>query len=146
MFGSFGFTVLAVLAFVFLIITTLMFLASRYKRCPSDKILVIYGKVGEGQSSNCIHGGGALVWPLIQDCAYLSLTPMSINIPLQNALSLQNIRINVPSTFTVGISTEPGIMNNAAERLLGLKNQEVIEMAREIIFGQLRLTVASLTI
>lgn len=146
MFGSFGFTVLAVLAFVFLIITTLMFLASRYKRCPSDKILVIYGKVGEGQSSNCIHGGGALVWPLIQDCAYLSLTPMSINIPLQNALSLQNIRINVPSTFTVGISTEPGIMNNAAERLLGLKNQDVIEMAREIIFGQLRLTVASLTI
>jgi flotillin len=146
MFGTFSFAVLAIVAFIILIATTLMFLASRYKRCPSDKILVIYGKVGEGQSSNCIHGGGALVWPLIQDCAYLSLTPMSINIPLQNALSLQNIRINVPSTFTVGISTEPGIMNNAAERLLGLNSQEVIEMAREIIFGQLRLTVASLTI
>ncbi len=146
MFGTISFALLAIVAFIVLVVTTLMFLASRYKRCPSDKILVIYGKVGEGQSSNCIHGGGALVWPLIQDCAYLSLTPMSINIPLQNALSLQNIRINVPSTFTVGISTEPGIMNNAAERLLGLNSQEVIEMAREIIFGQLRLTVASLTI
>jgi flotillin len=142
----FGFATLAILAFVVLVLSTLIFLASRYKRCPSDKILVIFGKVGKGLSSNCIHGGGTLVWPLIQDCAYLSLTPMSINIPLQNALSLQNIRINVPSTFTVGISTEPGIMTNAAERLLGLNNGAVIEMAREIIFGQLRLTVASLTI
>ncbi len=143
---NFGIWVLTIGAFVFLIISTLVFLASRYMRCPSDKILVIFGKVGEGQSAKCIHGGGALVWPLIQDCAFLSLTPMTISIPLQNALSLQNIRINVPSTFTVGVSTEPNIMTNAAERLLGLEPHTIEAMAREIIFGQLRLTVASLTI
>ncbi len=135
-----------VLALVILIISTIMFLASRYKRCPSDKILVIYGKVGAGQSANCIHGGGTLVWPLIQDYSYMSLTPMTIPIPLQKALSMQNIRINVPSTFTVGISTEPEIMTAAAERLLNLTQSQIEEMAREIIFGQLRLTVASLTI
>ncbi len=138
--------ILPIAAFVFLVLTTLIFFASRYKRCPSDKILVIYGKVGAGQSANCIHGGGALIWPLVQDYSYLSLTPMTISIPLQKALSMQNIRINVPSTFTVGISTEPAIMNNAAERLLNLPQQQIEEMAREIIFGQLRLTVASLTI
>ena len=141
-----GFWALVIIAFVILITMTLIFLASRYKRCPSDKILVVYGKVGGGQSANCIHGGGGLIWPLIQDYAYMDLTPMTISIPLQNALSQQNIRINVPSTFTVGISTEPGIMNNAAERLLNLPQQEIEEMAKEIIFGQLRLTVASLTI
>jgi len=137
---------LAIIAFLILVFMTLMFLASRFKRCPSDKILVIYGRVGENQSADCIHGGGTLVWPLIQDYAYMDLTPMTISIPLQNALSQQNIRINVPSTFTVGISTEPGIMNNAAERLLNLPQEEIEEMAMEIIFGQLRLTVASLTI
>jgi flotillin len=137
---------LAIIAFLILVFMTLMFLASRYKRCPSDKILVIYGKIGGNQSAECIHGGGTLVWPLIQDYAYMDLTPMTINIPLQNALSQQNIRINVPSTFTVGVSTEPGIMNNAAERLLNLPQEEIEEMAMEIIFGQLRLTVASLTI
>jgi len=141
-----SFWALVIIAFVFLVFMTLLFLASRYKRCPSDKILVIYGKVGGDQSAECIHGGGTLVWPLIQDYAYMDLTPMTINIPLQNALSLQNIRINVPSTFTVGISTEQGIMNNAAERLLNLPQTEIEEMAKEIIFGQLRLTVASLTI
>ena len=124
----------------------IFFLASRYRRCPSDSILVVYGKVGTGQSSNCIHGGGTFVWPLIQDYEYLSLTPLTIQIPLQNALSMQNIRIDVPSTFTVGISTDPMIMNNAAERLLRLNARDIEEMAKEIIFGQLRLTVASLTI
>ncbi|MCZ6691680.1 MAG: SPFH domain-containing protein [Planctomycetota bacterium] len=123
-----------------------LFWASRYKRCPSDKILVIYGKVATGKSSQCIHGGGKMVWPVIQGYSYLSLTPMGISIPLQNALSRQNIRISVPSTFTVGVSTHPGIMNNAAERLLGINQREIEGMAREIIFGQLRLTVASLSI
>ncbi|MCE5185396.1 MAG: hypothetical protein LLF76_04640 [Planctomycetaceae bacterium] len=136
----------AVIALAILVFATIMFLASRYKRCSSDQILVIYGRVGENQSSRCIHGGGAFVWPLIQDYAYMSLTPMTITIPLENALSLQNIRINVPSTFTVGISTEPGIMNNAAERLLRISPRQIEEMSKEIIFGQLRLTVASLTI
>ncbi|HHL33022.1 MAG TPA: flotillin family protein [Desulfobulbaceae bacterium] len=135
-----------IIAAITLLVVTIAFLASRYKRCPSDRILVVYGKVGAGQSAHCLHGGGALIWPLIQDYSYMDLTPMTINIPLQNALSMQNIRINVPSTFTVGISTEEGIMNNAAERLLNLPQEEIEEMAKEIIFGQLRLTVASLTI
>ncbi len=132
--------------FIAIFLFLILFWASRYKRCPSDKILVIYGRVGKGQSAKCIHGGGAFIWPLIQGYSYMSLTPITIGIPLQNALSLQNIRINVPSTFTVGISTDSAIMNNAAVRLLGLNIERIEEMSREIIFGQLRLTVASLTI
>ena len=135
-----------VVCLILVAVFTILFLASRYKRCPSDRILVIYGRVGRGESAKCIHGGGAFVWPLIQNYSYLSLTPMTIGIPLQNALSMQNIRINVPSTFTVGVSVDSAIMNNAAERLLRLPPREIEEMAKEIIFGQLRLTVASLTI
>lgn len=141
-----NFMLYAIIAFAVLMFFTIVFLASRYRRCPSDQILVVYGKVQKGRSSKTMHGGGAFVWPLIQDSRYLSLTPMTINIDLRNALSQQNIRINVPSTFTVGISTDPAIMGNAAERLLGLRPPTIMEMAREIIFGQLRLTVALLTI
>jgi flotillin len=139
-------TLIAGLAMVIILVFFGAMLITRYKRCPSDRILVVYGKVGGGQSANCIHGGGAFVWPVVQDWQFLSLTPMTMNIPLRGALSLQNIRIDVPSTFTVGVSTDPNIMTNAAERLLGLAPREIEEMAREIIFGQLRLTVASLTI
>jgi len=138
--------IIVIIAFVILITSFFLFLASRYRRCPSDQILVVFGRVGRDQTSRCIHGGGTFVWPLIQDYCYMSLTPMTITIPLENALSLQNIRINVPSTFTVGISTDPTIMHNAAERLLRLMPKQIEQMAQEIIFGQLRLTVASLTI
>jgi len=134
------------LGLIIIVFFMIVYLASRYKRCPSDKILVIYGKVGTGRSARCIHGGGAMVWPVVQSYAFLSLTPMTIGIPLKNALSMQNIRIDVPSTFTVGISVDPATMNNAAERLLHLGSKEIEQMAGEIIFGQLRLTVASLTI
>ncbi|MBI4928487.1 MAG: flotillin family protein [Anaerolineae bacterium] len=136
----------ALAAFIIVVFSTLVYFVGRYKRCPSDKILVIYGKVEQGKSSRCMHGGGAIVWPVIQNYAFMSLTPITISIPLQGALSQQNIRINVPSTFTVGISTESAIMTNAAERLLGLEQKQIEDMAKEIIFGQLRLTVASLTI
>jgi len=131
---------------IFIVFFMVVYLASRYKRCPSDKILVIFGKVGTGRSARCIHGGGTMVWPIIQDYAFLSLTPITIGIPLKNALSMQNIRIDVPSTFTVGVSTDAGTMTNAAERLLHLGFKQIEQMAGEIIFGQLRLTVASLTI
>ena len=121
-------------------------LLNRYRRCPSDKILVIFGTRGTNGSAKCIHGGGAFVWPIIQDYAYLSLTPISIEANLTNALSRQNIRVDVPCRFTVGISTEGDSMNNAAERLLGLKPTDIQEMARDILFGQLRLVIASMSI
>lgn len=128
------------------IILTLIILIKRYKRCPSDRILVVYGKVGGGKSAKCIHGGAAFIMPVIQDYEYLDLTPISIEVNLVNALSKQNIRVNVPSRFTIGVSTEPGVMQNAAERLLGLGLQDIQELAKEIIFGQLRLVVASMDI
>ncbi len=133
------------------IFSLLLLVLSRYKKCPSDKIMVIYGKVGSNKdgtsrSAKCIHGGAALVIPVFQAYEYMDLTPISISVDLKNALSRQNIRIDVPSRFTVGISTEPTIMQNAAERLLGLRPAEVQELAKDIIFGQLRLVVATMNI
>ena len=119
---------------------------NRYRRCPSDKVLVVYGTTGHKGSAKCIHGGGTFVWPIIQDYAYLSLTPISIDANLTNALSRQNIRVDVPSRFTVGISTDPEYMNAAAERLLGQTPVQIQELARDILFGQLRLVIATMSI
>ena len=130
---------------VVVIVVLVAALLKRYRRCPSDKVLVVYGSTGKG-SAKCVHGGGVFVWPVIQDYAYLNLTPISIEANLTNALSRQNIRVDVPCRFTVGISTEADSMNNAAERLLGLSANDIQEMARDILFGQLRLVIASMSI
>lgn len=129
-----------------IVFATFIFFASRYKRCPSDRILVVYGKVAGQKSARCYHGGAAFVWPVIQDFAFLNLTPIPIDIALRGALSQQNIRVNTPSTFTVGVSTEPGVMENAAERLLGLSFTQVQELAKDIIFGQMRVVIATMPI
>ncbi len=124
---------------------------ARYKRCPSDKVLVIYGKTGKNKqgsvsSARCIHGGASFIWPVFQSYAFLDLTPISIECNLTNALSKQNIRVDVPCRFTVGISTEPENMTNAAERLLGLKIDDIRNIATDILFGQLRLVIATMDI
>ncbi|HBT65339.1 MAG TPA: flotillin [Ruminococcaceae bacterium] len=136
---------------IILLFSLVLVFFSRFRRCPSDKIMVIYGKVGQNKdgtarSAKCIHGGAAFIVPVIQSYQYLDLTPISLSVDLTNALSRQNIRIDVPSRFTVGISTEPGIMQNAAERLLGLRLNEIQELAKDIIFGQMRLIIATMEI
>lgn len=144
------FIIIGVIIGIVAIFAIIQLLLRRYKRCPSDRILVVYGKVGSNSegalSARCIHGGAAFVWPIVQDYAFMDLTPLSLEVGLTNALSRQNIRVDVPSRFTVAISTEPGTMNNAAERLLGLGRQEIHDLAKDIIFGQLRLVVATMDI
>lgn len=144
---------LAVLIIVPLILVMLILLiATRFKKCPSDKIMVVYGKISKkklnetSRSSKCIHGGITFIVPMLQAYSFLDLTPISIAVDLKSALSRQNIRIDVPSIFTVGISTEPGIMQNAAERLLGLQLAQIQELSKDIIFGQLRLVIATMDI
>ncbi len=131
---------------ILVLLFMVIFTVRQYKRCPSNRVLVIYGKVGGNRAAKCMHGGGAFVVPLIQDYEFLKLDPMVIEIPLTGALSQNNIRVNVPSTFTVGVSTDPVLMNNAAERMLGMDERAISEQAQDIILGQLRLVIATLTI
>ena len=130
------------------IVLVMLFLSlvTWYRKCPSDRIMVIYGKTGGSKAAQCIHGGAKFVWPIFQDYGYISLRPLQIQVNLDNALCQQNIRINVPSVFTVGVSTSPEIMGNAAERLFGQSPEAITELAKDIIFGQLRLVIASMKI
>ena len=144
-------TIILVAVIGILLFSLVLWFFSRYKKCPSDKVMVIYGRVGKNvdgttRSAKCIHGGAAFIVPVIQSYEFLDLTPLSIPVDLKSALSRQNIRVDVPSRFTVGISTEPSVMQNAAERLLGLQLAEIQELAKDIIFGQLRLIIATMDI
>ncbi len=138
--------IVAIIILVAFLLGTAVWLFSRYKMCPSDKILIVYGNVGAGRSAKCIHGGATFIMPIVQSYAFMDLNPINIDVPLKGALSSQNIRVDVPSSFIVGISTQPEIMQNAASRLLGRTRQDIRDLASEIIMGQMRVVIASLTI
>ena len=150
-FGALSGTTMIYFAVIAVVVMIVFFmfvslLVKRYRRCPSNRALIIYGKVKEGESARCIHGGAAFVWPLIQESAFLNLEPTQIEVPLRGALSSENIRVNVPSVFTVAIGTTPEVLQNAAVRLLGLDTEEIKQQASDIIFGQLRQVIASMLI
>ena len=138
-----SFELVVVIFFILVVLGTLVFFVARYKRCSSDKILVIYGKTGGGRSSKCIHGGAAFVFPLIQGFEWLDLTPITIEVKLSDGLSRDSARVNITSTFTVGISPQSGVMENAAERLLGQSLQQIHALAADIIIGRIRWVLAS---
>jgi flotillin len=117
-----------------------------FKRCPANQVLVISGKVGTGQSAKIISGGGTFVVPVLQEWAFLDLTPLQIDINLMDALSLENIRVQVPSQVTVAVGDTDEYQRNAAARILNLTPQEISAMAANLIFGQMRQVIASMKI
>lgn len=131
---------------VVLLIATVIGILSRFQKCPSNKILVIFGKTSGGKSAKCIHGGAAFVWPIIQGYKYMSLEPLQFDCQLTGALSSQNIRVDVPTTVTVGISTDPVVMQAAAERLLDLSPSQIESQVKDIVYGQMRSIISNLTI
>ena len=110
----------------------IIFFFSRYKKCPADKILVIYGKTGKGRSSKCMHGGAAFIWPVIQAYELLDLTPIRLEINAKHKLTDRST-IKPPVKCTVGISTDSGVMGNAAECLSRLDSEEITNLAKDII-------------
>ena len=128
-----------------IVLVLLITFAQRYRRCPANKILVVYGKTGSG-AAKCIHGGAAFIWPLFQAYEYLDLEPFVVPIDLSNALSQENIRVTVPTTVTAAVSNQHGIMQNAAVRLLGLARGQIQAQAQDIILGQMRAVIATMKI
>ena len=131
---------------VAVIVLTIVGILSRYRKCKSDEVLVVYGKTGDKKSAKLYHGGAAFVWPIIQGYSFLNMKPMQIDCKLTGAISKQNIRVDVPTTITVAVSTEPEVMQNAAERLLGLNIEAQQELIKDVVYGQMRLVIADMTI
>lgn len=131
---------------VVVVIISFIGILSRYRKCKSDEVLVVYGKTSGERSAKLYHGGAAFVWPIIQGYDFLSMKPLQIDCKLTGALSAQNIRVDVPTTITVAISTDPDVMQNAAERLLGLQPEDKQNLITDVVYGQMRLVIADMTI
>lgn len=84
------------------IVTHFLYAVTRYKRCPSNRILVVFGKVSGGRSAMCLQRGGALIWPVIQDYQYMSLEPIRFEIET-DALTADNERIRIRGKVSIAI-------------------------------------------
>lgn len=128
-----------------LVVLSFVCYMTRYKKASPNRALVKWGKVGK-KGYHIYISGASFIWPVLQDFAYLSLEPLSITCELNDVLDKNNIRVNVKSEITVAISNDENILQNAATRLLGVPEAEIVELLKGIIYGQLRLIVSQLSV
>jgi flotillin len=147
-----------IIAIAVVVVLTTIWILSRYRRCPSDKILVVFGKAGNKKvtdengkektkvlPSKIIHGGGTFVWPVIQDYRMMDLAPHKIQ-PKVLGLSSQNIKVSIPVTLTTGIGTTDILMQNAAARFLSASKAEMDSQIEDILIGETRAIMATMPI
>ena len=135
---------IAVLATAFVGAWVVM-LATRFKRCPSNKLLVVYGQ-GVPDGLQVQHGGARLVWPLIQGYAFLSLEPLTVELPTAAVFTRESIRATIRGNFGMAIGTAPALMRAAAERLLGLDDAALRRIGEEESAAALRELAGQLAI
>ena len=130
---------------VLLVILTIIGLLSRYRKCPSDQLLVVYGKVSGKSAAKIYPGGGVFVWPVIQDYKVMSLKPFQISSEVVGPDSGM-IQTHVKVALTTAISQDPAIQQNAAARFLSANPEEITRQIKTILEGEVRLIIASMSI
>lgn len=137
-----------------ILVTTIWGLLSRYRRSAPDELLVVFGKAGkvtndEGKTivtpSKIIQGGGAFVWPIIQDFKKMSMKPIQIKVTV-DGIDSQAIPMHLPVVLTTAISQDKIIQQNAATRFLSATPTEIEKQISEILIGETRAIMATMLI
>ena len=137
-----------------IVIATIWGLLSRYRRSAPDELLVVFGKAGKYKDesgkviptpSKIIQGGGAFVWPIIQDFKKMSMKPIQIKVNV-DGIDSQAIPMHLPVVLTTAISQDKLIQQNAATRFLSANPTEVERQISEILVGETRAIMATMLI
>jgi flotillin len=93
-----------------------------------------------------VMGGRTMRIPIIEQVNWLSLSTIPLELSVEDAFSKGNIPLTVKAIANVKIASNPEVVfNNAVERLLGKNINQIEQLARETLTGNLRGVLAKLT-
>jgi flotillin len=141
--------VLAVLA-VLVIILGILMVKSLIIICPPNRVAVISGRGKKGTESEksgyrILLGGRTIRIPLLEKVSWMDLNTIAIELSVDNAYSKGAIPLSVQAVGNVKVSSTPGILGNAVERLLGRDGPYIHKIAKETLEANLRGVLATLT-
>ncbi len=121
-----------------------------YYICQPNEILIFAGssrELADGRwvGYRLVKGGSSVRIPLLERALRMDLSNMIINLKVANAYSKGGIPLTVEGVANIKIAGEEPAIHNAIERLLGKSRQEIEQMAKETLEGNLRGVLASLT-
>jgi flotillin len=121
-----------------------------YHICQPSEVLIFAGsstQTPDGQTLGyrIVKGGSSIQIPLIERAFRMELTNIIIDLRVVKAYSKDGIPLTVEGVANIKIAGEAPIIYNAIERLLGKSRQEIEQLAKETLEGNLRGVLASLT-
>jgi flotillin len=135
---------------IVIVVLLVAYLGSRYKVAAANEALIVSGRRGRGatgeQGLKVVRGQGTIVLPLLHRVGRLKLTARQINVQLPDAVSRQGIKVAVQGVATFKIGADDQSIQNAAERFLDAKDDEVDSIVKNVLEGSLRSIVGTLTI
>ena len=137
---------------VFVVILALT-LISRWmiRICRPHEMLVVTGSKsnqgGRGVKGYRVvaNGGFTCVKPILETARRMDATLLPVLVEVSNAYSKGGTPLNIQAIANVKVSTDPAVRNNAIERFLGRDTQEIVQVAKENLEGNLRSVLAQLT-
>ena len=118
--------------------------------CRPNEMLVVTGsKSNQGQGAKgyrvVANGGWTFVKPILETARRMDVTLLPVVVEVSNAYSHGGTPLNIQAIANVKVSTDPEIRNNAIERFLGHHQDEIVQVAKENLEGNLRSVLAQLT-
>lgn len=116
--------------------------------CQPSEVVIFSGasrRPDQKVGYRAIRGGRGLRIPLIEKVDFMELTNIVVNVGVKGAYSRDGIPLNIEGVANIKIDGDPPGLDNAVERLLGKSKQEIVQLARETLEGNLRGVLAKLT-
>jgi flotillin len=117
--------------------------------CQPSEVLVFSGSRrrsgGREVGYRLVQGGRGIRIPLLEKVGRLDLTNMIIDVRVNAAYSKGGIPLNVAAVANVKVASHEPIIQNAIERFLGKHREEIVQVAKETLEGNLRGVLATLT-
>lgn len=126
-------------------LSIVVFVLRNYRKCPPNEVLVVYGGKS-GTKARFVAGGGTFVMPVFKAFKTLILRVFPVEVKVQSTPNKDGVKISVDAVANVKISSDATILQNAAERLLDAKPEELKQLAVQTLEGILRQIVGTLSV
>jgi len=113
--------------------------------CQPNEVLIFSGRTHGAKGYREIKGGRALRYPLIEKVDRMDLTNMIIEVSVTGAYSKGGIPLNIQGVANIKIGSHEPVLDAAVERLLGKSREQVIQLAKDVLEGNLRGVLSRLT-
>lgn len=115
---------------------TVAVLSGRKRRLPDGRMV----------GYRMVKGGAALKFPLLEKVDYLSLNVITIPLEIKRAYTLKGVPVSVKAVANVKIRSDDASLQAAAERFLGMNQEQMHRVIYQTLEGHLRSILGTLTV